>query len=271
VIDGRQIKVLSERDPAKLPWKSLGVTLVIESTGIFTDAQKAKAHLAAGAQKVIITAPATHEDITVVLGVNERDYDPGKHHIISNASCTTNCFAPMAKVLDESFGIDKGLMTTIHSYTNDQKVLDLPHKDLRRARAAALNIIPTSTGAAKAVGLVMQNLKGRFDGYSLRVPTPTVSVVDFTCLLKKNVTAESVNQAFKQAAQGKMKGILDYTDELLVSTDFKGNSHSSIIDGPSTMAIENMAKVVSWYDNEWGYSCRVADLVNYVTAAKVLA
>lgn len=270
LIDGREIQVLCERDPAKLPWKSLGVTLVIESTGIFTDGHKAKAHLDAGAQKVIITAPAKNEDITIVLGVNERQYDPSKHHIISNASCTTNCFAPVAKVLDDVFGLDKGLMTTVHSYTNDQNILDLPHKDLRRARAAALNIIPTTTGAAKAVGLVMQNLKGRFDGYALRVPTPTVSIVDFTCTLKKNATQEAINQAYQEAAKGKLKGILDYTNEPLVSLDFKGNSHSSIVDGLSTMAIENLVKVVAWYDNEWGYSCRVADLVNYVTNAKVL-
>jgi len=270
IIDGREIKVLSERDPSKLPWKSLGVTLVIESTGIFTDGTKAKAHLDAGAQKVIISAPAKNEDITIVLGVNEKDYDPAKHNIISNASCTTNCFAPMAKVLDDEFGIDKGLMTTVHSYTNDQNILDLPHKDLRRARAAAMNIIPTSTGAAKAAGLVMHNLKGRFDGYALRVPTPTVSVVDFTCILKKPATRESLNHAFRQAAQGKLKGILDYTDELLVSMDFKGNANSSIIDGACTVVIENLAKVVAWYDNEWGYSSRVADLVYFITNAKVL-
>ncbi len=270
-IDGRDIKILSERDPAKLPWKDLGVSLVIESTGIFTDGHKAKAHLDAGAQKVIITAPAINEDITVVLGVNENQYDPAKHHIVSNASCTTNCLAPVAKVLEDSFGIDKGLMATIHSYTNDQNILDLPHKDPRRARAAALNIIPTSTGAAKAVGLVMSNLKGRFDGYALRVPTPTVSIVDFTAILKKNVTKEEVNAAFKEVAKGRLKGILDYTDEPLVSMDYKGNSNSSIVDGLSTMAIENLVKVVAWYDNEWGYSSRVADLVNYITHVKVLA
>jgi len=270
VIQGKEIQILSERDPGKLPWKALGVQLVVESTGIFTDGLKAKAHLDAGAQKVIISAPAKNEDITVVLGVNETEYDPAKHHIVSNASCTTNCFAPMAKVLDDSFGLDKGLMTTIHSYTNDQNILDLPHKDLRRARAAGLNIIPTSTGAAKAVGLVMQNLKGRFDGYALRVPTPTVSVVDFTAILKKSVTKETINQAYRDAAKGKLKGILDSTDQPLVSMDFKGNSHSSIIDEESTLAIENLVKIVAWYDNEWGYSCRVADLVNYMTQVKVL-
>lgn len=270
IIDGREIKVVSERDPSQLPWKSLGITLVIESTGIFTDGTKAKAHLTAGAQKVIITAPAKNEDITIVMGVNEQNYDPAKHHVISNASCTTNCFATVAKVLDDVFGLDKGLMTTVHSYTNDQKILDLPHSDLRRARAAAMNIIPTTTGAAKAVGSVMHNLKGRFDGYALRVPTSTVSVVDFTAIIKKPATAAGLNQAFQEAAKGKMKGILDYTEEPLVSLDFKGNPNSSIVDGPCTMVIEDLAKVVAWYDNEWGYSCRVADLVNYITTAKVL-
>lgn len=269
VIDGREIQVLSERDPSKLPWQSLGVSMVVESTGIFTDGQKAKAHLTAGAQKAIITAPATNEDITIVIGVNEKLYDPNKHHIISNASCTTNCFAPMAKILDDTFGLDKGLMTTVHSYTNDQNILDLPHKDLRRARAAAVNIIPTTTGAAEAAGLVMQNLKGRFDGFSLRVPTPTVSIVDFTAVLKKSATAKEINEAFKKAAAGALKGILDFVEEPLVSMDFKGNPHSSIIDGLSTMAIENLVKVVSWYDNEWGYSSRVADLVHYISQVKV--
>jgi glyceraldehyde 3-phosphate dehydrogenase len=271
VINGKKIQVLSEKDPGKLPWKSLNVALVVESTGIFTDAEKAKAHLTAGARKVIISAPAKNEDITLVLGVNENQYDPSKHHIISNASCTTNCLAPVTKVLDDEFGLDKGLMATIHSYTNDQRILDLPHKDLRRARSAGLNIIPTTTGAAKAVGLVMPGLKGRFDGYSLRVPTPTVSIVDFTGITKKQITKESVNQAFKKAAEGRMKGILEFTTEPLVSMDFKGNPHSSIVDGLSTMAIENMVKVVAWYDNEWGYACRVADLVHFVTKAKVYA
>jgi glyceraldehyde 3-phosphate dehydrogenase len=270
VIDGREIKVLCEKDPVKLPWKALNVSLVIESTGIFTDGQKAKAHLEAGAQKVIITAPAKNEDITIVMGVNENAYEPSKHHIISNASCTTNCLATAAKVLDDAFGLDKGLMCTVHSYTNDQRILDLPHKDLRRARSAGLNIIPTTTGAAKALGLVMPSLKGRFDGYALRVPTPTVSVVDFTAVLKKSASVESINQAFKEAASSRMKGILDYTEEPLVSMDFKGNSNSSIVDGLSTMAVENLVKIVAWYDNEWGYSCRVADLVNYVCHAEVL-
>lgn len=270
VIDGKPIKVLSEKDPSKLPWKSLGVNFVIESTGIFTDAQKAKAHIDAGAQKVIITAPAKNEDLTVVLGVNEDKYDPSKHHIISNASCTTNCLAPIAKVLFEKFGIKKGLMTTIHAYTNDQRVLDLPHKDLRRARAAAMNIIPTSTGAAKAVALVIPELKGKFDGFALRVPTSTVSIVDFVVELEKSTTVLELNAAFKEAANGKLKGILDYTEEPLVSMDFKGDTNSSIVDGASTMVIGGtLAKVVGWYDNEWGYACRVADLVHYMAESKV--
>jgi glyceraldehyde 3-phosphate dehydrogenase len=271
IIAGKKIQVLSEKEPGKLPWKALDVFLVVESTGIFTDAEKAKAHLTAGANKVIISAPAKNEDITIVLGVNENQYDPSKHQIISNASCTTNCLAPVTKVLDDEFGLDKGLMATIHSYTNDQRILDLPHKDLRRARSAGLNIIPTTTGAAKAVGLVMPGLKGRFDGYSLRVPTPTVSIVDFTGILKKNASKESVNQAFQKASEGRLKGILEYTTEPLVSTDFKGNPHSSIVDGLSTMVIENMVKVVAWYDNEWGYASRVADLVHFVAKAKVYA
>lgn len=270
VIDGKPIKVFSEKDPAKLPWKELGVDIVIESTGIFTDAAKAKAHLDAGAKKVIITAPAKNEDITIVLGVNEDKYNPERHHIVSNASCTTNCLAPIAKILFEKFGIKKGLMTTIHSYTNDQRVLDLPHKDLRRARAAAMNIIPTSTGAAKAVALVIPELKGKFDGFSLRVPTATVSIVDFVVELEKNTTVEEINKAFKEAASGKFKGVLDYTEEPLVSMDFKENPHSSIVDGPSTMLTGGtLAKVIGWYDNEWGYACRVADLVKYMTTSKV--
>lgn len=272
IIDGKPIKVLSEKDPSKLPWKSLNVDLVIESTGIFTDAFKAKAHIDAGAKKVIITAPAKNEDLTIVLGVNEDKYDPSKHHVVSNASCTTNCLAPIAKILFEKFGIKKGLMTTIHAYTNDQRVLDLPHSDLRRARAAAMNIIPTSTGAAKAVALVIPELKGKFDGFALRVPTSTVSIVDFVVELEKSTTIEELNAAFKEAAKGKLKGILDYTEEPLVSMDFKGNTNSSIVDGSSTMvAGGTLAKVIGWYDNEWGYACRVADLVHYMAESKVTA
>jgi len=261
VVDGDRIKVFAERDPANLPWKDLGVQIVIESSGVFTDALKAAAHINGGAKKVIITAPAKNEDITIVLGVNEGKYDPAKHHVVSNASCTTNCLAPAAKVVFDSFGIVKGLMTTIHSYTNDQRVLDLAHKDLRRARAAALNIIPTTTGAARALALVIPELKGKFDGFSLRVPTPTVSVVDFVAEVEKATTRDEVNAAFKAAAAGPMKGILGYTDEPLVSMDFKGDTRSSIVDGPSTMVIGGtMVKVVAWYDNEWAYSLRVADL-----------
>ena len=261
VVDGDRIKVFAERDPANLPWKDLGVQIVIESSGVFTDALKAVAHINGGAKKVIITAPAKNEDITIVLGVNEGKYDPAKHHVVSNASCTTNCLAPAAKVVFDSFGIVKGLMTTIHSYTNDQRVLDLAHKDLRRARAAALNIIPTTTGAARALALVIPELKGKFDGFALRVPTPTVSVVDFVAEVEKATTRDEVNAAFKAAAAGPMKGILGYTDEPLVSMDFKGDTRSSIVDGPSTMVIGGtMVKVVAWYDNEWAYSLRVADL-----------
>lgn len=264
-VDGRELKVFSERDPANLPWKDLGVDLVIESTGFFTDATKARAHIEAGAKKVIITAPAKNEDITVVLGVNEDQYDPERHHIISNASCTTNCLAPVAKVIQDTFGIKRGFMTTVHSYTNDQVTLDAPHKDLRRARAAALNIVPTTTGAARAVALVIPELKGKFDGFALRVPTPTVSIIDFVVELDKPATVESLNGAFQDAAADAMEGILDYTEEPLVSTDFRGDSHSAIVDGLSTMVLDgNMAKVVAWYDNEWGYSCRVADLANLV-------
>ena len=261
VVDGDRIKVFAERDPANLPWKDLGVQIVIESSGVFTDALKAVAHINGGAKKVIITAPAKNEDITIVLGVNEGKYDPAKHHVVSNASCTTNCLAPAAKVVFDSFGIVKGLMTTIHSYTNDQRVLDLAHKDLRRARAAALNIIPTTTGAARALALVIPELKGKFDGFALRVPTPTVSIVDFVAEVEKATTRDEVNAAFKAAAAGPMKGILGYTDEPLVSMDFKGDTRSSIVDGPSTMVIGGtMVKVVAWYDNEWAYSLRVADL-----------
>jgi glyceraldehyde 3-phosphate dehydrogenase len=266
-INGDKIKVLTEKDPAKLPWKDLGVSIVIESTGVFTDATKAKAHLDAGAKKVLISAPAKNEDITIVLGVNEEKYDPEKHHIISNASCTTNCLAPAAKVVHDKFKIKRALMTTVHSYTNDQRILDLVHKDLRRARAAALNIIPTTTGAAKAVALVIPDLKGKFDGFALRVPTATVSVVDFVANVE-NVPAskDEVNAAYKAAAEGAMKGILGYTDEPLVSSDFRGDSRSSIIDGLSTMVKEDMVKVIAWYDNEWGYSVRTADLVKFIAS-----
>ncbi|MDF2674793.1 MAG: gap [Clostridiales bacterium] len=265
VVNGKEVKVFAERDPKNLPWKELGVDVVIESTGLFTKKDKAMAHIEAGAKKVIISAPATDEDITIVLGVNEKSYNPEKDVIISNASCTTNCLAPFAKVLDEKFGIVKGLMNTIHSYTNDQRILDLPHKDLRRARAAAQSIIPTSTGAAKAVGKVLPQLKGKLNGFSLRVPTPTVSITDLTAELKRNVTVEEVNAALKEASEGEMKGILGYSEEPLVSMDYRGDSRSSIIDALSTMVIEgNMVKVVSWYDNEWGYSNRIVDLVNYI-------
>jgi glyceraldehyde 3-phosphate dehydrogenase len=266
VVDGQHIKVLAERDPGDLPWKDLGVDLVVESTGFFTDGEKARVHIEkGGAKKVIISAPAKNEDITVVMGVNEKAYDPGKHNIVSNASCTTNCLAPVAKVLHESFGIKAALMTTIHSYTNDQKILDAPHEDLRRARAAAINIIPTTTGAAKAMALVMPQLKGRFHGLSLRVPTPDVSLVDLTADLEKPASAEQINAAMKRASEDDLSGILGYTEEELVSSDFEGDSHSSIVDAKSTMVVDGgMAKVLSWYDNEWGYSCRVVDLVRYM-------
>ena len=265
VIGDHHIKVLAERDPAKLPWKQLGVEIVIESTGRFTEAEKAAAHLDAGAKKVIISAPAKGEDLTIVLGVNQDMYNPAKDRIVSNASCTTNCLAPVAKVLEDTFGIEKALMTTVHSYTNDQNILDLVHKDLRRARAAALNIIPTSTGAAKATALVIPPLKGKFHGLSLRVPTPTVSLVDLVGVLKKDATAEDINNTFKKYSEGPMKGILGYTEEELVSMDFKGDPRSSIVDGKLTMVIGgNLFKVMSWYDNEWGYSCRVADLAQFM-------
>ncbi len=260
-IDGRNVAVLNQKDPTRLPWKDLGVDIVIESTGVFTDGAQVRAHLEAGAKKAIITAPATHEDMTLVLGVNDEDYQPHKHHVVSNASCTTNCLAPVAKVLHDHFGIERGLMTTVHAYTNDQRILDLMHKDLRRARAAAMNIVPTSTGAAKAIGLVMPELKGKLHGISLRVPTSTVSVVDLVADLKKSARAEEINGALKKTAEGKMNGILSYSDEPLVSSDFRGNSASSIVDGLSTVVLEGkMVKVLSWYDNEWGYSCRVGDL-----------
>ncbi len=265
IVNGHSIKVISQRDPAHIPWGDLGVQLVIESTGFFTDADKAIAHLHGGAKKVIISAPAKGEDLTIVLGVNDNVYDPAKHNIISNASCTTNCLAPTAKVLNDSFGIEYGLMNTIHSYTNDQRILDQVHKDLRRARTAGANIIPTSTGAARALALVIPELKGRFDGMSLRVPTVTVSVVDFVANVRKDATTDSVNAAFKDAASGALKGILDINEEPLVSTDYRGDSHSSIVDGLSTMVLgNNMVKVIAWYDNEWGYSSRVADLANFI-------
>jgi glyceraldehyde 3-phosphate dehydrogenase len=262
-----QFKVLAQKDPAQLPWKELGVDIVFESTGKFTKRDDAAKHLAAGARKVIITAPATNPDVTVVLGVNEGDYDAARHHIVSNASCTTNCVAPLAKVLHEAFGINKAWMTTVHAYTNDQNLLDLPHKDLRRARAAALSIIPTTTGAAKAVGEVMPALKGRIDGISMRVPTPNVSCVDLAALLDKKVTAEEVNAAFKAAADGPLKGLLACSTEELVSIDFKGNPHSSIVDMPYTKVMDgDFVKVLSWYDNEWGYSNRCVDLLRKLVA-----
>ncbi|HZM52136.1 MAG TPA: type I glyceraldehyde-3-phosphate dehydrogenase [Vicinamibacteria bacterium] len=264
-VAGRSIKVLAMKDPAQLPWKSLDVEYVIESTGLFTEAEKAKAHITAGAKKVIISAPAKNEDLTIVMGVNHDKYDPRKHSIVSNASCTTNCLGPVAKVLVDTFGIVKGQMTTVHSYTNDQKILDLPHKDLRRARAAALSMIPTSTGAAKAIYLAVPELKGKLDGVAIRVPTPNVSLVDLTVELGKNATAAEINGALKEAANGKMKGILEVTDEELVSIDFRGNPHSSIVDAPLTKVVDgNLAKVFSWYDNEWGFSNRVRDLILYM-------
>ncbi len=264
VVNGKTIKVLAERDPANLPWGSLGVSVVVESTGRFTDAEKAAAHLKAGAKKVIISAPAKGEDITIVMGVNDDSYDAASHTIISSASCTTNCLAPMAKVINDTFGIEKGLMTTIHAYTQDQNLQDGPHSDLRRARAAALNIVPTSTGAAKAIGLVLPELKGKLDGYALRVPIPTGSVTDLTAELKKSATADEINAALKAAAEGKLKGILKYYDAPIVSSDIVTDPHSSIFDAGLTKVIDNQAKVVSWYDNEWGYSNRLVDLVALV-------
>ncbi|MEQ8220919.1 MAG: type I glyceraldehyde-3-phosphate dehydrogenase [Candidatus Eremiobacterota bacterium] len=260
-----KFRVLALKNPAELPWKDLGADIVLECTGLFTDAEKAKLHMAAGAKKVLISAPGKGDVLTVVLGVNEGQYEPSKHHIISNASCTTNCLAPFAKVLHENFTIEHAFMTTIHAYTNDQRILDLPHKDLRRARAAGLNIIPTTTGAAKAVGIVLPDLKGKFDGISLRVPTPTVSVVDLVCNVARATTKEEVNKKFKEASEGSLKGILGYTELPLVSSDFKGCPLSSVVDGQSTMVIgEKMVKVISWYDNEWGYATRLADLVKYI-------
>ncbi|MGH4124998.1 MAG: type I glyceraldehyde-3-phosphate dehydrogenase [Clostridium sp.] len=265
VVNGKEIKIFAERDPKNIDWNSLGAEIIIESTGFFTDATKANAHLGGSVKKVLISAPAKNEDITIVLGVNEEKYDAAKHNIISNASCTTNCLAPFAKVLDQEFGIVKGLMTTIHSYTGDQRLLDAPHNDMRRARAACESMIPTTTGAAKAVALVLPQLKGKLNGFSLRVPTPTVSCTDLVCELSKNVTAEQVNAAFKSASETSMKGILGFCEEPLVSIDFRGDERSSIVDAPSTMVIgDNMVKVVAWYDNEWGYSNRLADLTKYV-------
>ncbi|CAH0122071.1 MULTISPECIES: type I glyceraldehyde-3-phosphate dehydrogenase [unclassified Paenibacillus] len=265
IVNGKEVKVFAERNPENLPWGANGVEIVVESTGIFTAKEKAELHLKGGAKKVIISAPATNEDITIVMGVNEDKYDPASHTVISNASCTTNCLAPFAKVLDEKFGIVKGMMTTVHSYTNDQSVLDLPHKDLRRARAAAENIIPSTTGAAKAVSLVLPQLKGKLNGMAMRVPTPNVSVTDLVVELSQNVTVESVNSALKEAANGPLKGILNYSEQPLVSSDYNGDPASSTIDALSTMVVgDNMVKVVSWYDNEWGYSNRVVDLAIYI-------
>lgn len=264
-INGKDIKIFAERDPKNLPWKKEGVDVVLECTGLFTDATKAKAHIEAGAKKVIISAPAKNEDVTIVLGVNEEKYNSKEHNIISNASCTTNCLAPFAKVLDQEFEIVEGLMTTIHSYTNDQKILDAPHKDLRRARAAAESMIPTTTGAAKAVALVLPQLKGKLNGMAVRVPTPTVSMTDLVCTVAKDTTAEEINAAFKKASETDMKGILGFSEEPLVSVDYRGDQRSSIVDGLSTMVMGNrLVKVVSWYDNEWGYSTRLADLAKYV-------
>ena len=263
-VDGKTIKVFAERDPSKLDWASVGAEIVVESTGFFTDAEKAKVHLGSTVKKVIISAPATNEDLTVVLGVNDDKYDPAKHNIISNASCTTNCLAPVVKVLNDTFGIQSGIMTTIHSYTNDQVVLDAPHKDLRRARAAALSMIPSSTGAAKALKLVIPEMDGKLDGFAIRVPTPNVSVVDLTFTAQRPIDAKSINAALKAAADGPMKGILGYTELELVSSDFRGNPNSSIVDSKLTKAVGNTGKVISWYDNEWGYSSRVKDLILFL-------
>ena len=267
-VDGRTVKFLSHKDPGELPWKDLGVDIVIESTGLFTDATKARVHIdKGGAQKVVISAPATNQDYTVVFGVNHKGYDPKKHNVVSNASCTTNCFVPLAKVLNDSFGIERGMMTTIHAYTADQKLQDLPHKDLRRARAAADNVIPTSTGANRAVAEVLPELAGKFAGMAFRVPILDVSVVDLTVELKTNANAKSINAAFDEASKGALKGILAVSHEELVSSDFKSNPHSSIVDAPLTLELgSHWAKVVSWYDNEWGFSCRMVDLINYMAA-----
>jgi len=269
IVNGKEIKILAVRDPAELPWKKMGVEVVLESTGLFTKKADAAKHLEAGASKVVISAPATDEDITIVMGVNEDKYDPATHHIISNASCTTNCLAPVAKVIDREFGIERGLMTTIHSYTNDQKILDLPHKDLRRARAASLSMIPTTTGAAKAVALVLPQLKGKLNGGAMRVPTPAVSIVDVVFELRKNADVAAVNAALKAASENEMPAILGYSEEPLVSIDYKGDPRSSIVDALSTMIIEdNLVKIMSWYDNEWGYSHRAVDLIEYIIEHK---
>ena len=265
IVNGKELKIISYKSPAEIPWKALGVDIVVESTGLFTEKEKAQGHLAGGAKKVIISAPAKDEDVTIVMGVNENMYDPKKHTIISNASCTTNCLAPLAKVLLDNFGIKHGLMTTIHSYTNDQKILDLPHKDLRRARAAAVSMIPTSTGAAKAIGSVLPQLKGKMDGYAMRVPTPDVSITDLTCVLEKATSIAEINAAFKKAADGAMSHILEYSDAPLVSSDFVGNPKSCIFDPELTKVIDgNFVKVLGWYDNEWGYSNRVVDLIEFI-------
>ncbi len=265
IVDGKAIKVFAERDPQRLPWGELGVDIVVESTGLFTDAEKARAHLDGGARKVVISAPAKHEDITICMGVNDAAYNPAEHHIVSNASCTTNCLAPVAKVLQDAYGIETGFMTTVHAYTSDQVLLDAPHKDLRRGRAATMSIIPTTTGAAQAVALVMPELKGRFHGISLRVPVPDVSLVDLTATLSKPTTVDDVNAQMREAADGTLRGILAVTDEQLVSMDFLHDPHSSILDAPSTMMLgDRTVKVLAWYDNEWGYSCRVVDLVGHI-------
>ncbi|MBI3012666.1 MAG: type I glyceraldehyde-3-phosphate dehydrogenase [Elusimicrobia bacterium] len=266
-IDGKELRVIAEKDPAKLPWKDLGVDIVIESTGRFTDAEKAKAHMLGGAKKVVISAPAKGEDITICMGINEQKYDPAKHHILSNASCTTNCLAPIVKILNESFKVKRGLMTTIHSYTNDQVILDFPHKDLRRARAAGQSMIPTTTGAAKAIGLVIPELKGKLNGIAIRVPTPNVSLVDLAAEIEKGTSKEEINEAFKKAATGNLSKYLQYIDSPLVSKDFNGNDHSCIFDSLSTDVMDgNLVKVFGWYDNEWGYSNRVVDLVDYISS-----
>ena len=265
-VDGDELRVTAERDPANLPWKELGAEIVIESTGLFTEREQAAKHLEAGAQKVVISAPAKDEDITIVMGVNSDSYDPAEHHVISNASCTTNCVVPLASVLDEVFGIDRALMTTCHAYTNDQNLLDLPHKDLRRARAAAVNIVPASTGAAKATSLAIPKLKGRMDGMALRVPIPDGSVTDLVCILDREVTVEEVNAAYKEAAEGRLKGYLKYTEDPIVSSDIVGDAHSCVFDSQLTMAMGNMVKVIGWYDNEWGYSNRLVDLVQLIAS-----
>ncbi len=269
MVGGREVKVFSQRDPKDIPWKDMGVEIVLECTGVFRDREKAARHLEAGASKVIISAPAKDEDVTIVMGVNHDKYDSENHHIISNASCTTNCLAPAVKVLNDRFGVENGLMTTVHSYTNDQVILDIAHKDLRRARAAAMSIIPTTTGAAKAIALVIPEMKGKLNGFALRVPTPTVSTVDLVVNLRRETTAEEINQAFAEEAAGALKGILDIAHEPLVSVDFRGNPHSSIVDGPSTMVMEGkLAKVISWYDNEWAYSTRLIDLAQFISKAR---